>query len=305
MFRIRQGLVDFGHDAAALALQPDGRIVLIGTATVDPENEDVAVARLMPNGSLDRTFGSGGRSLVSFQQIDAGSAVALQSDGKIVLAGSTNGRNPIDSFGGGLPDFALARLQPNGLLDSTFGRRGKSLADFFSGSDLANDLALQRDGKFLIAGNSFRSGPDPSSFAMARFRGDPGGVQGPQSCAGRPATVVGTRAADRLKGTRRRDVIVAGRGKDSVRAGSGPDLVCMGSGNDKALGGGGNDRLYGGAGKDKLSGGRGRDRLFGGSGNDSINVRDGRRDRVDCGGGRRDRVRADNRDRLRHCEHRR
>ena len=104
-------------------------------------------------------------------------------------------------------------------------------------------------------------------------------------CKGKPATVSGTGAADRLRGSARADVIVAGAGNDKVNGLGGNDLVCAGAGNDRVSGGGGkdslngeggNDRLAGDAGNDSLSGGAGADTLLGGGGKDKLSGGAGR-----------------------------
>jgi len=88
------------------------------------------------------------------------------------------------------------------------------------------------------------------------------------SCAGRPATVVGSERRDVLRGTARADVIAAEGGNDVVRGLGANDRLCGGDGKDKLIGGPGNDRLLGGPGNDRLRGGAGRDRLSGGPGKD-------------------------------------
>ena len=274
--------IDFGGPnevGNAVALQPDGKIVVAGYGN---EANDFAVARLQANGLLDPSFGSGGRSLIDFGgPSDVGHAVALQADGKIVVAG----------YGNDGKDFAVARLQPNGSLDSTFASGGKSLTDF-GGIDAGQAMVLQPDGKIVVAGLSI-VGPNNNDFAIARLQGDPGrggaddpgggrggraGAGRPPTCAGRRATIVGTRAADRLRGTRRRDVIAGLGGRDRIPALGGADIVCAGAGNDTVAGGGGNDRLYGERGRDQLRGERGRDQLFGGPGRDRLSGGPGRDD---------------------------
>jgi hypothetical protein len=99
--------------------------------------------------------------------------------------------------------------------------------------------------------------------------GGGGGGAAPPTCAGRPATIVGTAGADTLVGTPGADVIVAGGGRDTVRALRGADAVCAGGGRDRVSGGTGADRLNGGGSRDRLSGGRGRDRIRGGRGVDT------------------------------------
>ena len=108
------------------------------------------------------------------------------------------------------------------------------------------------------------------------------------TCAGREATIVGTRGRDVLRGTRRADVIAAGAGNDVVLGGGGADIICGGSGNDRLSGGSSNDRVYGGSGRDRVFGQSGRDVLNGGPGRDVV-AGQGGRDRV-LGGTGNDRL---------------
>jgi uncharacterized delta-60 repeat protein len=121
--------VDFGgRDSAwAVALQPDGKIVVVGGTTNGRRHDDFAVARLKPNGALDASFGVGGKVTVYFGSYENAAAVTVQPDGKIVVAGS-----------GG-----LARLTPSGALDPSFGAGGK-----YTAGGLA--VALQPDGKLVL-----------------------------------------------------------------------------------------------------------------------------------------------------------
>ncbi len=89
-------------------------------------------------------------------------------------------------------------------------------------------------------------------------------------CLGRPATIVGTAGADRIRGTRRSDVIVGRGGADRIEGRGGADLICGGGGNDTLIGGAGDDVLVGGAGRDRLRGGRGDDWCNGGAGRDVV-----------------------------------
>ena len=90
---------------------------------------------------------------------DYAKSVALQPDGKIVVAGNFH-------LGGGLGDFALARYNPDGSLDTGFGSAGKVTTDF-GGIDDAFSVALQPDGKIVVAGRSYVAGDD--NFAVARY----------------------------------------------------------------------------------------------------------------------------------------
>jgi Tol biopolymer transport system component len=111
----------------------------------------------------------------------------------------------------------------------------------------------------------------------------------------------GTSKRDVFRGTRGGDRFAGLRGNDILSGGPRADCLSGGKGKDRISGGTGRDRLSGGPGKDKIRGGKGRDRVSGGGRNDTINVVDGKRDRVNCGKGH-DTVRADKKDRLRGCE---
>jgi uncharacterized delta-60 repeat protein len=236
-----------------LAIQPDGKLIVAGSDGVD-----AVVERLNPNGDPDSTFSGDGRAPVDFGATDAANDVALQPDGKIVIAGS--------AVSGDAGDIGVARLQPNGSLDTTFGNGGIARVNVTPG-DLGNTLALQPDGKIVVGGTSGSrvTPPFDGVLSLVRLQGDPGG-SAKGKCAGKKATVVGTNGKDKLKGTKKKDVISAGRGKDTVKGLGGNDLICGGKGKDKLLGGPGKDKLLGQQGNDKLLGGPGKDTLKGGPG---------------------------------------
>jgi uncharacterized delta-60 repeat protein len=157
--------------ASALALQSDGKIVVAGTSGtgcqpfvgnfVLPHYEfgDFAVARYNHDGSLDATFASGGKVTTDFfGGSDNATAVALQSSGKIVVAGFADN------------DFALARYNSDGSLDTSLGTGGKVNTDFSGGTDEAWTLAVQSDGKIVVAGWT-RVGSS-ADFALARYNSD-------------------------------------------------------------------------------------------------------------------------------------
>jgi uncharacterized delta-60 repeat protein len=152
-------ITNFGTSTAtarAVALLPDGKIVVAGTA-----NGNFALARYHRNGTLDKSFGRDGKVTTDLGGEEGATAVALQPDGKIVVAGVSN-----DS---GNNDFALARYHRAGALDPTFGRGGMITTDFGE-NDVAQAVALQRDGTIVVAGHS---GPGPfgvpADFALARY----------------------------------------------------------------------------------------------------------------------------------------
>jgi uncharacterized delta-60 repeat protein len=152
-------------DLYAIALQPDGRIVAAGsTHTVTHLDIKFALARYTSNGSLDPTFGTGGKTttFIGGNSCD-GSAVAIQTDGKIVVGG--------DSYNGTSYDFTLARYNCNGMLDSPFGSGGIVTTSLSTGDDMINALVIQPDGKILAAGlQAF--GTFNTDFAVVRYSTD-------------------------------------------------------------------------------------------------------------------------------------
>jgi uncharacterized delta-60 repeat protein len=155
-------------EADAIAIQQDGKIVLAGVAFSIDTFSDFALARYDSDGSLDTTFGSGGKVITEFSnsagQVSADQAfdMAIQNDGKIVLAGWTFINNS------GTSDFALARYNIDGSLDSSFGSGGKVTTDF-GGADILRALVIQPDGRIVAAGGGEGL---PGGFKLARYNGD-------------------------------------------------------------------------------------------------------------------------------------
>jgi uncharacterized delta-60 repeat protein len=248
---------DLASAAVALALQPDGKIIV--AAYEAGSTSAAAIYRLLPNGDLDGSFGGDGRTGVTFGSAShTVSDLIVQPDGKVIVVGEASTQD-------GLLDFGIERLQPNGFPDTTFGDGGSTRVDFGAPVSLESPSGLVRqpDGRIIVAGYS------QGNINAIRLQGDPGGSANTK-CAGRKATVIGTNGKDKLKGTKKRDVISAGKGKDKVKGLKGNDLICGGKGKDKLLGGPGKDKLLGQAGKDTLKGGPGKDKLVGGPGKDKL-----------------------------------
>jgi uncharacterized delta-60 repeat protein len=208
--------------AFALALQADRKIVVAGDTGL--QTLQFALARFNANGSLDTSFGAGGRLRTAITGFDGAHAVTVESDGKILAAGEsarTHGiapwqfalvryrrdGSPDSTFGndgvvtipmgsgafaeaqglvvgrsgkitaagtatqGEKLDFALIRLKPSGTLDRSFGVGGRVMTSFSAGNDLAYGLALQRDGKIVLAGTANEGASAGSGFALARYLG--------------------------------------------------------------------------------------------------------------------------------------
>ncbi len=157
-----------GSAAQGVAVQSDGKIVVVGlsnSGTTSAQNYDFAVVRYNADGSLDASFGTGGKVLTQIRENDVAYAAAIQADGKIVLAGFSSTGTAASS------DFALVRYNTDGSLDSSFGTGGKVLTDFGgSGGDYARDVVIQSNGKIVVAGET---GPDATKdFALARYNTD-------------------------------------------------------------------------------------------------------------------------------------
>lgn len=148
--------------ATAVVVQPDGKILAVGWSRVaSGSNDNFALVRYTSTGALDTTgFGGGtGKVTTDFGTTqDSAAAVALQSDGKILVAGKTQ------------TDFALARYNSDGTLDDTFSGDGKVTADFGSSSDRGHAVAVQADGKILVAG--YHNNGSDDDFAVVRFNSD-------------------------------------------------------------------------------------------------------------------------------------
>lgn len=138
--------------AYAVQIQPDAKIVAAGSAG------GFAVARYLANGSLDASFGSAGTTFTSLLGVSQAFAVALQPDGKIVLAGSAFGATYL---------FGLARYTTNGTLDSSFGSGGVVTTGITSGGEEATAVQIQTDGKIVAAGLAIVG--FGNVFALARY----------------------------------------------------------------------------------------------------------------------------------------
>ncbi len=159
------GRVVFGENnsqAQAVALQPDGKIVVAGTRVGGGnQSDDFAVGRLNIDGTLDTSFGGGdGWATADFGSYELGNAVVLQADGKILVAGDTGVGIEID--------FAVARFSDSGVLDTTFGSDGLATANF-GAWDVGRRAAMQADGKILVTGVSYDDSSGVQLMALARF----------------------------------------------------------------------------------------------------------------------------------------
>ena len=152
-----------GNDrGTAVAIQTDGKIVVAGYSDNGTDDE-FAVVRFNADGSLDTSFDGDGWVTTDLSSNDDGAtAIVIQSDGKIVVAGYAD-----NGYG---YDFAVVRYNIDGSLDTSFSIDGKVPAVFGSGTHVGHAVAIQSDGKIIIAGNGNNtSGYD---FAVVRYNTD-------------------------------------------------------------------------------------------------------------------------------------
>lgn len=149
-------------DLYDVAIQTDGKIVVVGSfQNTTGGTVFVGLQRYKTNGTLDSTFGINGTVTRGPGVDNRGFALALQSDGKIVIAGSTK------LTSGGTNDFLTFRFKSNGTPDSTFGTVGRVSTSITSLDDAAQAVAIQSDGKIVVAGYG---GSSTIQWAALRFQ---------------------------------------------------------------------------------------------------------------------------------------
>jgi uncharacterized delta-60 repeat protein len=134
-------ITDVGNEdgVSSVAVQTDGKILVAGV-TKNATNYDFALVRYNTNGTLDNLFGNGGIVTTDIDSSETAYSMAIQSDGKIVLAGLIVNQ-----------DFALVRYNSNGTLDNTFGTGGKLITDISGTASLLTAVVIQNDGKIVLA----------------------------------------------------------------------------------------------------------------------------------------------------------
>lgn len=173
---------------SAIALQPDGKLVIGGAFLQSSMNTDLAAFRFNPDGTPDNSFDGDGMAVASFgANDDYAVSVAIQPDGRIVLAGTAEVNSGFEY------DFALARFNPNGSLDTGFDTDGKVLTNFGPGpaDEQARVMLLQPDGK-IVAGGYTRAMANGWDLAMARYNLD-GSLDAAFGAGGKVITSVGLR----------------------------------------------------------------------------------------------------------------
>src|SRR6516165_2301959 len=148
-------------DLRAVAVQADGKVVAAGSTLVSGGTAAV-VARYNADGTPDRTFDGDGLVVLDFgRHRGSAAAVAVQADGKVVIAGSDGGDG-----------LHVARFNVNGSLDRTFDGDGQAFTSFGGLGVSATALAVQADGKLVVAGTWSPGGGTPDRTVLARYNRD-------------------------------------------------------------------------------------------------------------------------------------
>lgn len=153
------------EQARAIAVQPDGRIIVAGEATPAGGGQAtrMALVRYLPDGSLDASFGDAGKV---FAASPAGRiwAIALEPDGRFVVAGDVILSGTVNNDFG---DMMIARYLPSGALDPSFGTGGRTVVDITGTTDLGRHLLRLPDGSYIVSGDAVGAFAEPT--AVARF----------------------------------------------------------------------------------------------------------------------------------------
>jgi uncharacterized delta-60 repeat protein len=168
----------------AVALQPDGKIVAAGYSG-NGTNDDFAVVRYNTDGSLDTSFDTDGKVTTGFgaANTDIANAIAIQTDGKIVVAGYSFYTDLV---------FAIVRYNTDGSLDTNFDTDGKVTTQIGSDGSFAKSVIIQSDGKIVAAGDA------GSLFALSRYNVN-GSLDTTFDTDGKVTTAVGNRSLDSIK----------------------------------------------------------------------------------------------------------
>lgn len=174
--------VGAGEDYANVAaVQADGRLIVAGSSAAGSGTQ-ISIVRYGRDGTLDTSFGNAGRVMPAMgaQGNDQALAIALQPDGKILVAGRSDG------------DFVLLRLNADGSADTGFGSAGRVRIDFAGGTDVARALLVMPDGKIVIGGEASAAGSTTGiDFALARCNPD-GSLDAGFGIAGKLTTAMKT-----------------------------------------------------------------------------------------------------------------
>jgi uncharacterized delta-60 repeat protein len=199
--------------AADMALQPDGNIIVAGTTwrRRPTLQGDLSLIRILPDGSLDTTFGDGGLAAADLGANEAGYAVAIQPDGRILSAGVTVEDN--------VSSFAFARHLVDGDPDLTFGDSGVQSVSFDGGA-YVTAVAIDEDGRIVAVGIRVAGVGANDDFALARLLSD-GSLDSAFGASGRVVSDLGG-------GDEATDVLIQPDGNIVVGGRGGSDELFLG-----------------------------------------------------------------------------
>lgn len=148
-------------EAKAIGILSTGRIVVAGSAS-NGSQSSFGLIRLTDKGIIDNGFGTNGKVVTDFGGDEIANSLVVQTDDKIIVSGYTG---DIASH-----DFLTIRYRTTGIIDNSFGDNGKALMDFSTNDDFAYGLALQRNGKIIVAGSTKVFGTTSSSIAIVQYK---------------------------------------------------------------------------------------------------------------------------------------
>ncbi len=208
---IGSSTTDVGRD---VAIQSDGKILVCGSAR-DAFSYDFAIVRYNSDGSLDNSFGTSGKVTIDFdgsnRKDEEAFVVLIQSDDKIILAGTASNGND--------NDFGLVRLNSDGSLDNSFGTSGKVTTDIGGNYDYLHGAVLQSDGKIVVVGESYDG--TIYNVTVARYNSD-GTLDNSFGTNGKVTTTINGKTCSANDVVLQSDdkIVVAGQFDDS-------DMLCL------------------------------------------------------------------------------
>jgi len=203
--------------AKSVAIQSDGKIAVVGNAFIDGKNNDFAVVRYNANGILDSSFNRTGKATADIGARDLGNSVAVNSDGRIVVAGYTTNEDK--------KQCALACFKANGSPDTDFNGTGKVNSNFGGDGDAeGQSVAVQTDGKIVVAG--YATVARVQQFAIARYNVD-GTLDTSFGGTGRVLTAVGVSGSDATAVVLQKDGKIVVAGYTVKNSGRGYDFACL------------------------------------------------------------------------------
>lgn len=174
--------ISISGNPISVITQTDGKIVLLGSAGPSGFTGGYVVARYNSDGTLDTSFNGTGYTTSAISPLlfsshqDKGTGLAIQSDGKIVVAGyslmSGTGGLKGAGYNSGQYDFTLTRYNSDGSLDTSFSSDGKAIISVSAGADLSSTVTIQTDGKILLTGYSSDPTKNGANFTLIRFNTD-------------------------------------------------------------------------------------------------------------------------------------